>query len=662
MAWPAGRRATLYTGVRELFAVDGMVSLATTLRPATREFVVVTDASTTSAAAGDEYRQLAARRHDLTFRFLDGRTLSLPDIVKEVRRVPESAAVIATSFTQDATGRYFPRDEGIAQIAQASAAPVYSPSTSELGQGLLAGSSNSGARHGRLAAAMAVQVLAGARPSELSLQSDKVSEFPVDWQQLLRWDIDPSRLPNEVILLNRPASFYRANRMVVWSAAVFILAQAVTIGTLFVNIRRRRNVDAALQTQAKSLATTNADLERANLSLIAEIQERRQAEEQLRQAQKMEAVGRLAGGVAHDFNNLLTVIAELQRAGARQPAGRPSGACAAGRDQARQRTRGLAHTAAARIQPQAGAAAARSSTSTPSSPASSRCCGVSSARTSRSRRALRRTCCRCMVDPGQIEQVIMNLAVNARDAMPRGGQLTIETMNADVAPRDSTRYAAAMVPARYVLLAVTDTGHGMDADTKARIFEPFFTTKPAGRGTGLGLSMVYGIVKQSGGWIWVYSEPGQGTAFKIYFPPTPGSIARQEAGQTTSGRSSSAARGVVLVVEDEADVRGLTVKMLSRAGYTVLEAASGEEALVVSAGHVGPIDLLVADVVLPGLSGRDTATRLVASRPDLRTLYTSGYTDAVIAERGVLAPEAAFLAKPFTADSLLAAVEQVMTP
>src|SRR5262249_17830057 len=160
-----------------------LVSLATTLRPGTREFIVVTDASSTAAAAGEEYRELAARRKDLSFRFLDGRTLSLPDIVREVRRVPEAAAVIATAFTQDGTGQYFPRDGGVAQIAQASSAPVYSPSTSELGQGLLAGSSNGGARHGRLAAAIAVQVLAGAKPSELPLQSDNTSQFPVDWQQ-----------------------------------------------------------------------------------------------------------------------------------------------------------------------------------------------------------------------------------------------------------------------------------------------------------------------------------------------------------------------------------------------------------------------------------------------------------------------------------------------
>ncbi len=651
----------LYTGVRELFAVDGIVSLATTLRPGTREFVIVTDASTTSAAAGDEYRQLAARRHDLTFTFLDGRTLSLPDIVKEVRRVPESAAVIATSFTQDGTGHYFPRDEGIAQIAQASAAPVYSPSTSELGQGLLAGSSNSGARHGRLAAAVAVQVLGGARPSDLPVQSDKVSQFPVDWQQLRRWDIDPSRLPNEVIVLNRPASFYRANRMVVWSAVVFILAQAVTIGTLFVNIRRRKNADAALQTQAKSLATSNADLERANLSLIAEMQERRQAEEQLRQAQKIEAVGRLAGGIAHDFNNLLTVIASYSELALDSlPEDHPVHAQLVEIKRASERAASLTQQllAFSRKQVLQPTVVSLNAVVTGVEPMLRRLIGEDVALTTR----LAPDLLSVMVDPGQIEQVIVNLAVNARDAMPRGGQLTIETMNADVAPRDNTRYAAAMAPARYVLLAVSDSGHGMDADTKARIFEPFFTTKPAGRGTGLGLSMVYGIVKQSDGWIWVYSEAGQGTVFKIYFPPAPGSIARQEAGQISSGRASAVARGVVLVVEDEADVRGLTVKMLSRAGYTVLEAASGEEALVVSAGHVGPIDLLVADVVLPGLNGRDTATRLVASRPDLRTLYTSGYTDAVIAERGVLAPQTAFLAKPFTADSLLAAVEQVMTP
>jgi signal transduction histidine kinase len=253
---------------------------------------------------------------------------------------------------------------------------------------LLAGSSNSGARHGRIAAAMAAQVLAGARPSDLSLQSDMVSEFPVDWQQLLRWDIDPSRLPNEVILLNRPASFYRANRMVVWGGS-----SLATGGDHRHAVRQHpaaEGVDAALQTQAKSLATTNADLERANLSLIAEIQERRQAEEQLRQAQKIEAVGRLAGGIAHDFNNLLTVIASYSELALDSlPEDHPVHAQLVEIKRASERAASLTQQLLAFSRKQV--LQPTSSASTPSSPASSRCCGVSSARTSRSRRALRRT-------------------------------------------------------------------------------------------------------------------------------------------------------------------------------------------------------------------------------------------------------------------------------
>jgi len=378
-----------------------------------------------------------------------------------------------------------------------------------------------------------------------------------------------------------------------------------------------------------------------------DVTERRRLEEELRQAQKMESVGKLAGGIAHDFNNLLTaIIGYAALAEAEQVPGTPlhewieqirrSGEQAAtltsqllafGRRQVLRPVDLDLNAVVDDIQKMLrrliGEQIELVVQLAPDLP-------------------------RVRADRSQVEQVIVNLVVNARDAMSRGGRLTIRT-------HDATP------PGAFAALTVDDTGEGIAPEILERIFEPFFTTKPAGRGTGLGLSMVYGIVKQSGGWIWVYSEPGQGTVFKIYFPPGPGSVARLGAGGSSPSRSAYVARGVVLVVEDEADVRGLTVKMLSRAGYTVLEAASGEEALVVSAGHVGRIDLLVADVVLPGLSGCDTATRLVASRPDLRTLYTSGYTDAVIAERGVLAPESAFLAKPFTADSLLAAVEQVMT-
>jgi CheY-like chemotaxis protein len=260
-------------------------------------------------------------------------------------------------------------------------------------------------------------------------------------------------------------------------------------------------------------------------------------------------------------------------------------------------------------------------------------------------------------DSGQIEQVILNLAVNARDAMSKGGKLTIETSNA-VLDEDYTRTHQSVAPGTYTLLAVSDNGCGMDSETQSHLFEPFFTTKDPGKGTGLGLSMVYGIVKQSGGSIWVYSEPNQGSTFKIYLPSLQ-EILEPDATQEPPEKLANGSE-TVLVVEDESAVRSFTRMVLQRSGYQVIEASNGEAALSLSREHPGEIQLLVTDMVMPGMGGREVGEALEQMRPGVRVLYLSGYTENAIAQRGTLGTELPFLQKPFTMEALLRKVRQVL--
>jgi CheY-like chemotaxis protein len=260
-------------------------------------------------------------------------------------------------------------------------------------------------------------------------------------------------------------------------------------------------------------------------------------------------------------------------------------------------------------------------------------------------------------DVGQLEQVIVNLTVNARDAMPTGGKLTIETANAELGA-DYAEIHRPVVPGRYVMLAVSDTGTGMDEATKARLFEPFFTTKLPGKGTGLGLATVYGIVKQSGGYIWVYSEPSHGATFKVYLPYV--EAPAEQTGEVTPTSGSLTGSETILLAEDDALLRPLARALLTRLGYRVLEAPDEAAALAIARAHVGEIHLLVSDVVMPGKSGVQLARQLEAERPRLRVLYVSGYTDEAVVRHGLLEPGRYFLQKPFTPDVLARKVREVL--
>lgn len=391
------------------------------------------------------------------------------------------------------------------------------------------------------------------------------------------------------------------------------------------------------------------------LFIAADLTEMRQLEVQYRQLQKMEAVGRLAGGIAHDFNNLLTAILgtagllleyvgtdkrirldveEIEKA-AKRAAGLTRQLLVFSRQQVleprildvnavigdleRMLTRLIGEDIELRTKLAADVGAVQA-------------------------------------DPGQLQQAIVNLIVNARDAMPKGGRVTIETADVELDARQLEAHTLTQ-PGKYVLLAVHDTGIGMDAATKARLFEPFFTTKEAGRGTGLGLATVYSIVKQSGGYIWVYSEVGHGTTFKIYLPRVAGTPER-----LVSETPAPLAVGseTVLLVEDQAEVRTLTSRILEARGYTVLTAANAGDAVHLADRYLKRIDLLLTDVVMPGVNGRELAVHLGAQRRDIKVLFVSGYTGEAIRQHGLLELGAAFLQKPFTPDVLARKVREIL--
>jgi len=423
-----------------------------------------------------------------------------------------------------------------------------------------------------------------------------------------------------------------------------------------IEVKWKRNDGSVITVRISGRAVSSADEPADVLEAIAEdITDRRVLEDQFRQAQKMEAVGRLAGGVAHDFNNLLMVISGyaeviLANLDLGHPLHEKGKAIQLAADRATTLTRQLLAFSRKQLlelkvvdvnaivqdmerllQPLIGENVEITTILSPDAP-------------------------HTRADAGQLEQVLMNLVVNAKDAMPHGGKLTIQTHNL-VVDENHRRGQTFIRPGNYVLLTVRDTGMGMDRETQSRIFEPFFTTKEKGKGTGLGLSTVYGIVKQSGGYVLVQSEEQRGTTFHIYLPRVEGVVEKHAA---PAPHTALGGTETVLLVEDEESVRQLVRDTLAARGYRVVEAENGEAGMAAAAQHEGKIDLVITDVVMPGMSGRDLVKQLAQLRPETKVLYLSGYTEDAILSEGTIETGSSFLQKPFTLQNLLRRVREVL--
>jgi two-component system, cell cycle sensor histidine kinase and response regulator CckA len=419
-------------------------------------------------------------------------------------------------------------------------------------------------------------------------------------------------------------------------------------------VRHKNGEWRILESTASAVRDTSGKVEKL-IIVNRDVTGRRELEQQLALSQRLEAVGKLSGGIAHDFNNLLGVIigyseALQQSIGPEDPLREPVDEI----QKAGQRAAALTQQLLAFSRKQVLEAKVLDFNSIIQD----------------MQKMLRRligedielkfemcpTLGNVKADRVQIEQVVLNLVVNARDAMPRGGMLKIETANAELTEQDARRYRY-VAPGRYVMLKVSDTGAGMDAETQSHVFAPFFTTKAQGKGTGLGLATVYGV-KQSGGYIWLDSAPGQGAAFRIYLPLAEEPKEKSAPEESTVQRSEAAR--TILLVEDEASLRKLTRTTLIRTGYEVLEAGEAAEAMEIAAKATPPIDLLLTDVIMPGMSGGDLAKKMSSERPEMHVLFMSGYTDGAIEIRGDLRPGLVVLRKPFTRETLLRAVEEAL--
>jgi len=614
------------TGIAEVLDTDHTLDLALTLHPGTRKVIVVHDYTITGLSTRRETEQQLQRfAGKIDIRYMDN--MSTRELMEYLKRLSGDSLVLALSYSIDKDGQVMNLGKISKLLSDSSPVPVYGVHEERLGYGIVGGSLLGGKLQGTRAAELALAIIQGTPVSQLPVDVKSPTRIMFDHDQLVRFNISARSLPPGAIIVNQPVSFFAEHTGLVLTTLGIIVILASGIAILGFNIYHRKFAE----------------------------EEQRKLQAQLMQSQKMEAVGHLAGGVAHDFNNILTAIigyANMLRK--KVPADKQLSYYADQILHASDRAAGLTRSllAFSRKQVIEPKPADLNAIVKGIIKIAKRLIGEDiEFRTVFAEQAMT-----VMADSGQIEQVLLNLCTNARDAMPHGGRLTIETGLVEV--DDAYRRQNILDrTGRYGVICVSDSGVGMDEATRKQIFEPFFTTKEVGKGTGLGLSIVYGIVKQHNGTINVYSETGQGTTFKIYLPiivPTEATAVPMAQAAPAGGRET------ILLAEDERDVRALISIILQEAGYTVIEAVDGDDAVRKFAENADGISLLLTDVIMPKMNGKETFEQVRKSQPGVKVLFMSGYTADIIQNKGILAEGIPFISKPIIPDQLLRKVREVL--
>lgn len=744
-----------FTGVLETPDQDSMINLALKLHPGLKKIYVIADTTPSGKYRWEKQTvPLIPLYPDIEFIHIDD-SFSLQEIEEMLLNLPDDAITFYAVLTRDKTGRYFPLKEIATQILRASKRPTYTFLSQDLEYGLLGGNVLDGYHQGKIAIQMAIRILKGESISDIPVNEKPTSQFMFNYPQLMRYGINPSDLPEDSFILNKPVSFYQQNRQAIWSVLSVFSFLITIIGVLAFYILRSRKAErqrrmseeklrlifenspvgiSTVDLQGKFVTTNpayekmlgyskeelkelsfydvthpdyrlkNKELAQKMFSLkstgfkiekkyirkdgaeinvnvyasavrddmgetkfgtafVEDITKRIKAEEeqeklqaQLTQAQRLESVGILAGGVAHDYNNMLTIIigyseSILAKLGVDDPLhGEITQILHAGKRSADITLQLLAF--------------ARKQTTVP------KIIDLNDS-IERMLKMLRRLIGEDIdlawhpgtdiwpvkIDPSQIDQILANLCVNARDAIEDTGQVTIETQNISFDEEFCANHAG-FIPGDYVMLGVSDTGSGMPPEVLDKIFEPFFTTKGVHLGTGLGLSTVYGIIHQNNGFINVYSEIDKGTTIKCYFLKHAG---QKDKRRLKNDQNMPLSHGeTILLVEDDKAIIELGEKMLKSLGYAVLSAHTPGHAIRLHEKNIGKIDLLLTDVVMPEMNGRELSDRLKKQYPKLKTLYMSGYTADVIAHRGVVDKGVCFIPKPLSQKELSLKVREAL--